>query len=41
MLQPQHLVLFDVDGTLTEARKPIQKSNIYKYKHFKDYFDFN
>ena len=26
MLQPQHLVLFDVDGTLTEARKPIQKA---------------
>ena len=26
MIQPQHLVLFDVDGTLTEARKPIQKA---------------
>mgnify|MGYP003124329957 FL=1 len=25
MLQPQHLILFDVDGTLTEARRPIQK----------------
>jgi|TARA_R110002110_G_scaffold45762_4_gene139213 phosphomannomutase len=23
---PQHLILFDVDGTLTEARKPIQKT---------------
>tara|TARA_R100001163_G_scaffold8274_1_gene8238 strand:- start:1935 stop:2741 length:807 start_codon:yes stop_codon:yes gene_type:complete len=26
MLQPQHLILFDVDGTLTEPRKPIQKA---------------
>jgi len=26
MLQPQHLVLFDVDGTLTEARRPIEKA---------------
>tara|TARA_R110002074_G_scaffold83794_5_gene186272 strand:- start:2344 stop:3150 length:807 start_codon:yes stop_codon:yes gene_type:complete len=26
MMQPQHLILFDVDGTLTEARKPIQKA---------------
>jgi len=25
-MQPQHLILFDVDGTLTEARKPIQKA---------------
>jgi phosphomannomutase len=28
MLQPQHLILFDVDGTLTEARKPIQKATL-------------
>ena len=26
MLQPQNLVLFDVDGTLTEARRPIGKA---------------
>ena len=26
MLQPQHLILFDVDGTLTEARRPIEKA---------------
>jgi len=25
-MYPQHLVLFDVDGTLTEARRPIQKA---------------
>ena len=28
-------------ASANQARKPIQKSNIYKYKHFKDYFDFN
>jgi len=26
MLEPQHLILFDVDGTLTEARRPIGKA---------------
>ena len=28
-------------ASANQARKPIQKANIYKYKHFKDYFDFN
>jgi tetratricopeptide (TPR) repeat protein len=28
-------------ASANQARKPIQKGNIYKYKYFKDYFDFN
>jgi tetratricopeptide (TPR) repeat protein len=28
-------------ASANQARKPIQKENIYKYKYFKDYFDFN
>jgi phosphomannomutase len=37
MLQPQHLILFDVDGTLTEARKPIQKATLKALRELSRY----
>tara|TARA_R100000808_G_C2145923_1_gene153796 strand:+ start:187 stop:993 length:807 start_codon:yes stop_codon:yes gene_type:complete len=37
MIQPQHLVLFDVDGTLTEARKPIQKAMLKALRELSRY----
>lgn len=37
MLQPQHLVLFDVDGTLTEARRPIQKAMLKALRELSRY----
>jgi phosphomannomutase len=37
MMQPQHLILFDVDGTLTEARKPIQKAMLKALRELSRY----
>ena len=37
MLQPQHLVLFDVDGTLTEARRPIEKAMLKALRELSRY----
>ena len=37
MIQPQHLVLFDVDGTLTEARRPIQKAMLKALRELSRY----
>tara|TARA_B100000029_G_scaffold22766_1_gene22740 strand:- start:1069 stop:1872 length:804 start_codon:yes stop_codon:yes gene_type:complete len=37
MIQPQHLILFDVDGTLTEARKPIQKAMLKALRELSRY----
>ena len=37
MIQPQHLVLFDVDGTLTEARQPIQKAMLKALRELSRY----
>lgn len=37
MIQPQHLILFDVDGTLTEARKPIQKTMLKALRELSRY----
>ena len=35
----KHLLLFDIDGTLTEARKSIQPSMIEVLKKAKEVFD--
>tara|TARA_A100000164_G_scaffold378441_1_gene420083 strand:- start:778 stop:1584 length:807 start_codon:yes stop_codon:yes gene_type:complete len=37
MLQPQHLILFDVDGTLTEARRPIEKAMLKALRELSRY----
>ncbi len=37
MLEPQHLILFDVDGTLTEARRPIQKAMLKALRELSRY----
>lgn len=37
MLQPQHLVLFDVDGTLTDARRPIEKAMLKALRELSRY----
>ena len=39
MMQPQHLILFDVDGTLTEARKPIEKSMLKALRELSRYVE--
>tara|TARA_B100000131_G_C18055221_1_gene588091 strand:+ start:445 stop:1248 length:804 start_codon:yes stop_codon:yes gene_type:complete len=36
-MYPQHLVFFDVDGTLTEARRPIQKSMLKALRELSRY----
>ena len=28
-------------ASANQARKPIQKENVFKYQKFRDYFDFN
>ena len=37
MLQAQHLILFDVDGTLTEARRPIEKATLKALRELSRY----
>ena len=36
-MDPQHLVLFDVDGTLTQARRPIQKEMLKALRELSRY----